>query len=349
VLLLRPDHIGDVLLTAPAIALLRSSLPAAHLTYVVGPWSVEAARRGPPVDELRTLAFPGFTRRGKLNVVDPYAVLLREARRLRREHYDLAVMLRGDHWWGALLALATGIPVRVGGDTPETRPILTHTCAPPTEAHWADQALGIARLALQAVGAAQAPVHDVRQFAVNRLLANPVWQQHGLGERVIALHPAAGVPLKSWPLERWAQLAEALVDTRLQVVLTGAPEDAPLLQAVRDSLQQCVPVLCGQSLEVSAAIYARCALVITVDSGAGHLAAAVGTPTVRLYGPASANVFGPWPQRSDQRVLNTPDLACAPCGFLESPPCGARTTPACMLALGVDDVLNAVKEALNRS
>ena len=107
---------------------------------------------------------------------------------------------------------------------------------------------------------------------------------------------------------------------------------------------RCAPILCGQSLEVSAAIYARCALVISVDSGAGHLAAAVGTRTVRLYGPAPAAVFGPWPPRAGQRVLATTALACVPCGELESPPCGARSSPACLLALQVDDVLNAVRQ-----
>ena len=72
-LLLRPDHVGDVLLTAPAVALLRASLPAAHLTYVVGPWSMDAARHGPAVDSLRTLAYPGFARRRNANLLAPYA------------------------------------------------------------------------------------------------------------------------------------------------------------------------------------------------------------------------------------------------------------------------------------
>ncbi|MBV8714199.1 MAG: glycosyltransferase family 9 protein [Chloroflexi bacterium] len=349
VLLLRPDHIGDVLLTASAIALLRESLPGAHLTYVVGPWSVEAARRGPAVDEVRILAYPGFTRRRNRNLADPYAGLLREAARLRSERYDVAVVLRADHWWGALLALVAGIAVRVGGDTPETSPLLTHAYATPADQPWAEQALGIARLALDAVGALPAAVDDAKPFTVNPSVAGALWQQHGLGDGVVAIHPAAGAPLKSWPIERWARLADALIDSGRQVVLTGAPGDVGLLDAVGKRMRGYVPALWGQSLEVSAAVYARCALVITVDSGAGHLAAAVGTSTVRLYGPAPTTVFGPWPARGNQRVLCAAHLACAPCGFLESPPCGAATTPACMLTIGVDDVLKAANAELNRS
>jgi heptosyltransferase-2/heptosyltransferase-3 len=353
VLLLRPDHIGDVLLSAPAVALLRASLPLAHLTYLVGPWSGEAARRGPPVDSVRTLAYPGFARRSNANVLEPYALLLRVASQLRREHFDLAVVLRGDHWWGALLALVAGIPLRVGGATPETDPLLSHSYRAPGQEPWGEQALGIARLAVRAADATVVePIH-VRQFRLSesaQVAAGALWRQHGLGERVVVLHPSAGAPLKSWPTRRWAELAGALLETGLQVVLVGAPDDRALLGQVAGCVRGCAPVLCGQSLEISAAVYARCGLVVTVDSGAGHLAAAVGARTVRLYGPAPSNVFGPWPpDDASQHVLATKVLACAPCGYLEAPPCGAHTTPACMLALGVDDVMNAVRRELDRS
>ncbi|HEY3059366.1 MAG TPA: glycosyltransferase family 9 protein, partial [Chloroflexota bacterium] len=148
VLLLRPDHIGDVLLTSPAIALLRASLPEAELTYLVGPWSAEVAGRSVVVDRVETLTFPGFTRRRKKHALEPYLLLVREALRLRRARYDLAVVFRADYWWGALLALVAGIPVRAGGRTSETEPLLTHAAVlTPTE-HAVEQALGIANVAL---------------------------------------------------------------------------------------------------------------------------------------------------------------------------------------------------------
>jgi ADP-heptose:LPS heptosyltransferase len=353
VLLLRPDHIGDVLLGASAVALMRASLPSAHLTYLVGPWSADAARHGPRVDEVRTLAYPGFTRRRKAHLLEPYALLAREAARLRREHYDLAVVFREDHWWGALLSLAAGIPLRVGGSTPETEPLLTHTSGLPKDLPAAERALAVARQALAAAEVAPVAIGEVTQFSLSesaRAAASQVWQQHGFGsERVVAIHPAAGVPLKSWPVERWARLADALRAGGVDVVLVGAPDDGPLLSDIAARMRQCPQRLCGQPLAVSAAIYARCDLLVTVDSGAGHLAAAVGTPTVRLYGPAPASVFGPWPPNTKQRVLATSRLACAPCGYLQSPPCGATITPACMLALDVDEVLNTIKRQLNRS
>src|SRR5206468_917750 len=71
-LLVRPDHFGDVLLTSPAVAQLRRSLPDTRLTLLVGPWSAEVARRGAEVDEILTCEFPGFTRRPKPNSIQPY-------------------------------------------------------------------------------------------------------------------------------------------------------------------------------------------------------------------------------------------------------------------------------------
>jgi heptosyltransferase III len=376
VLLLRPDHIGDVLLGAPAVALLRARLPSAHLSYLVGPWSAAAARSGPHVDDVRTLAFPGFTRRRKANLVAPYALLVREAMRLRRERYDLAVILRADHWWGALLALAASIPVRVGSQTPETESLLTYTRRPRPGEHAAELAFGVAELALRAVGATAQPTDSAASFTIGGAAQPPALPSLPIGDaaqqpavasftigdaaraaadgllrnahgQLVALHPSAGAPLKSWPTHNWIALADRLAERGLAVILVGAPDDGPLLFRIQAHMSQ-PPVVSafGQSLEVSAAIYARCELVVGLDSGAAHLAAAVGTPTVRLFGPASVDIYGPWPPRRDQQPLVAQELACVPCGHLESPPCGALSLPACLLALRVEDVLAAVERQL---
>ena len=128
----------------------------------------------------------------------------------------------------------------------------------------------------------------------------------------------------------------------------GGPEDGRLLAAVQARMAHApVPTAFGQPLGVTAAMYQRCALLVGLDGGGAHLAAAVGTPTLRLYGPAPSSVFGPWPPgQPHQRVLAADGLACVPCGHLEAPPCGATTLPACMLALGVDDVLEAAAKMM---
>ncbi|MGI9146072.1 MAG: glycosyltransferase family 9 protein, partial [Chloroflexota bacterium] len=296
---------------------------------------------------------PGFTRRRKPNLLAPYALLIREAASLRRERYDLAVVFRPDHWWGALLVSLAGIPLRVGMRTLETTPLLTHAL-PPTPGEPATlTSLQLARLALAAVGAAAAEVNTDPSFqvsAASRLAARNLWTRHALdGQPVVGVAPTAGAALKSWPLGRWAGLADGLIAAGAAVLLLGGPEDGPLLEAIQSRMSS-TPVASawGQSLGLSAAMYERCALLVGLDGGQAHLAAAVGTPTVRMYGPAPSDVFGPWPRREEQRVLVTRRLACVPCGHLEAPPCGATTLPACMLGLEVEDVLNAARFQLAR-
>lgn len=347
-LVLRPDHIGDVVLSGPAVELLRQGLPNAHITYVVGPWSQEAARFSADVDALRTISFPGFTRRANVNLVQPYVLLAAEATRLRKEQFDLAVILRPDHWWGALLAACAGIPTRVGACTPETQPLLTHTRRVPSNEHAVEQALRLARLALKALHAEPSTAAPRVRFAVPeaaRRAAAELWQQHGLdGRQVVVVQPTAGARLKSWPLERWVELIDALGDQR--VVLTGAPGDRALLERIRARCVQMPVVATGQSLVASAALFERAQLLIGLDGGAAHVAAALGVPTVRLYGPAPVTTYGPWPPAPDQRALVTSKLACVPCGALENPPCGAQEEPACLLALSTEEVLRAANAVL---
>jgi len=282
----------------------------------------------------------------------PYALLAREAARLRGQHFDLAVVFRPDHWWGALLAMAAGIPIRIGGDTPETAPLLTHTQPRAHGRHAVEQTLDLARLALHAarVRPAEHPTETIFSVSASaRFAADEFWTRRGLlQKRVVAIQPSAGAPLKSWPVQRWASLADRLSARGVAVLLAGAPADLGLLQEIESRMiQPPAAIACGQGLDVSAALYQRCALLVGLDGGAAHLAAAVGTPTLRLYGPAPVDVFGPWPPRSDQRVLIGPGLTCIPCGQLEAPPCGATNLPACLLALGAEDVVNVVRAQLD--
>ncbi len=125
ILVIRPDHLGDLLFTTPALHYLRSQYPQAHIAALIGPWGEAVLAGNSDVDEILTLPFPGFTREPKGGALAPYALLQEEAQRLAAGRFDLALILRFDHWWGAWLAAAAGIPRRIGYDIDEVRPFVT--------------------------------------------------------------------------------------------------------------------------------------------------------------------------------------------------------------------------------
>jgi ADP-heptose:LPS heptosyltransferase len=94
------------------------------------------------------------------------------------------------------------------------------------------------------------------------------------------------------------------------------------------------------------ALVERCQLALGGDSGPLHLAAVLGVPTLRLYGPSDPCQFGPWPPGQSQRVL-THQLPCRPCRNLVAPPCGAFHEPPCLLGLGEARVAAAALELLD--
>ncbi|MDP8921511.1 MAG: glycosyltransferase family 9 protein, partial [Chloroflexota bacterium] len=300
ILLVRPDHLGDALLAGPAGHLLAAALPSAEVDWLVGPWAAEVIRRSGQRGRILTCDFPGFTRRPKSTVWGPYRTLLNEAARLRARRYDIAVILRPDHWWGALLAATAGIPRRIGYASPESAPFLTDALPPPGAIHAVTANLALARHAARVLDATSSVPTTAPSFVVadeERAWARDILS--GImspGEPLIAAHPGSGADVKNWLPERWTAVARQLgARIGAQLVLTGGPAEAALVERIAAGLAPRPPTLAGQTtLGQLAALFERCALVLGGDSGPLHLAAAVGTPTVRVYGPTSRDIFGPW-------------------------------------------------------
>ena len=352
-LLIRPDHIGDLLLTGPALAALRLALPDAELTLLVGPWSEEVARRGPAVDRVETCRFPGFSRAPKRSAIEPYQTLLAEARRLRGR-FDLAVIVRPDHWWGALLAALAGVPARLGYATPLTAPLLTEALALPPGIHASRLSLELARRASGLAGGSwpaetPGPVFRLRDDEL-------AWADRILTDDprpLVLLHPGSGSPLKDWPAQHWATVADALSARGAHLVVSGGPDDPATPRAVAAAMQSPALLLAGKTtLGQLGALCQRATLVLGVDSGPLHLAAALGTPTLRLYGPTDEAIFGPLDHLGNSGALAPPPdhgvltkpLPCRPCGNLLAPPCGARSEPACLLGVTTDRVVATALE-----
>jgi len=347
ILLIRPDHLGDMLFLTPALHAMRHALPAARITLLGGPWGVEAVRHNLDLDAIETCVFPGFERQPKENGLAPYRLLVATARKLHGADYDTAVLLRFDHWWGAWLAAAAGITRRIGYDWPETRSFLTQALPYRSDRHEVDQnATLLAELApgiAADLGATRYHITEVDHTWITDWLAA---EDHDPGQRLVAIHPGAGAAVKQWPAEMWAAVADRLAERPdVRIVLTGGPGERKLVGSIATRLAHPALNAAGATtLGQLAALYAHCALVLGSDSGPLHLAAAVDAPSVHLYGPVSPIKFGPWGDPSRHVVLRT-TWPCAPCDRLDWP-ASAVPQHACMTTITPDAVVRAADSLL---
>jgi ADP-heptose:LPS heptosyltransferase len=351
-LLVRSDHLGDVLLTLPAAAVLRRALPDARITYLVASGLQDVPGRCPLVDDVIHLPFPPPERAERPADAARWAAVLARAAPRLEARFDVALLFRPADPWAGALVRAAAVPVRLGYREPATRGFLTDGTAHRPKAHAVAAAVELADLALARIGAEARPG---RLAAGDEQLVVPtpadrhraaalLARLRTVGARPYVLHPGTGWPLKLWPAERWGGLAASLARRfGCRPLVTGGPAERALVErVVAASGGQAVGVAGRLSLGSFAALLERAEVVVASDSGPLHLAAMVGAPVVGLYGPVAPAQAGPWCRPERHRLVWT-DLPCWPCGTMEHPPCGARTGPACVTGTTVDQVLAAVE------
>jgi len=348
ILLIRPDHLGDVLLTTPAIKALRKALPHAEIHALVGPWSARVLANYPEIDAVLTLPFPGFSREPKENWRTPYEVAFNAARHLRRITYQSAVIFRPDHWWGAMIAHLANIPQRIGYDLPDTAPFLTTAIAHQHE-HAVLQSLRL----VETWTGELIPEQTAYEFPLDTLdtaYVKGYLTEWGIAEDrpIFCIHPGSGTWVKHWPVENWAIVADTLVEQlNAAVVFTGGEHELALVKSITARMSQPYCIIAGETnIGQLATLYTQARVVIGPDSGPLHLAAAVGVPTVTLYGPADPIEFGPWgpPQ---QHIVLTSSIGCRPCRIIDWADDNPDYHP-CMRDITIAQVLTAAREAAHQ-
>jgi ADP-heptose:LPS heptosyltransferase len=343
ILLLRLERIGDLLMVLPAIADLRALAPDATIDLVVGGWNRSLAETIPGVTRVETLDAEWLAR-GPSGIGMPG--LIRHARRWRDRHYDLAINFEPDIRTNLLLA-ASGASFTAGYASGGGGALLSRALDYDPRAHTTDNARRlIASLVHGARNGAPPPLRisdEARREAAERLSAA------SRGPRV-GIHVSAGRAVKQWEPARFADTARQLVAScGATIVLTGALEDAALVQAVRAQLPgvPLIDVSGDIDLTVLGAILERLDVLITGDTGPMHLAVAVGTPVVAIFGPSDPTRYGP--RGRHDRVVRV-DLPCSPCNRIRQPP--ARCvghTPDCLSFLPATLVVDAALDALAAS
>lgn len=347
ILLIRPDHLGDALLTTPAIHALRVTYPTAEIHALVGPWSAEVLAGYPDIDVVLTLPFPGFSRGPKLGLRAPYDLALRSARQLRNIGYSSAIILRPDHWWGAMLAKGAGIPRRIGYALPDVAPFLTDAVSH-SHQHVVLQSMRLVETLTEKPVKDRQPL-TFRVDSLDRVWVDGYLEEWGISpeQPIIAIHPGSGTWVKHWGEENWAFVADTLSEQLdASIVFTGSDHELPLVRRILSHMQRQACVMVGETgIGALAALYERARLVLGPDSGPLHLAVAVGTPTVTLFGPADPVEFGSWGSSDKHRMLWS-SMGCRPCRILDWNGDAPENHP-CVREISVSSVLEAARKAIS--
>lgn len=343
ILCFRLERIGDLLMILPALAELRALAPDADIDLVVGSWNRDIAAAIPGITRVETADAAWLGRGG--DGLSPMG-LARTAAAWRSRHYDLALNfepdIRSNIALGAVGAARTAGFASGGGAA-----FLDIALDYDVTAHTEDNAVALVRAALGATtGTSQAAVLVIpearRAEAANWLRALP-------GTRRIGVHVSGGRAIKQWPEERFREVAEHLVrDRDASIVLTGAPGDRDQVALVRSALpsDRVLDLSAGTDLLTTAAVIQQLDLFVTGDTGPMHLARAVGTPIVTIFGPSDPRRYGP---RGVYDDIVRIDLPCSPCNRIRLPPARCTGhTPDCLNGVATAQVLAAIDQVLER-
>lgn len=332
VLLVRLRSIGDTVLSTPSLFALRRFLPEAQIDILVEDWVAPVLDNHPHLDNVVVLERGGFTSRARV------------ARQIRSTGYDVVYNLHGGTT-ATFLTRATGARHRVGFENYQYAQLHNHQ-APSPLLLWGQQKTHSVEQQLALLGWTGVPVTDRPRthVAVTPAASGIVAQrleEAGLADRQIALiHPAAAFATKQWASENFARVAESLAERGCAPVAIAAPNEREILESL--TIQASVPIV---SLDLSlpgvAALAARSQIFVGNDSGIAHIAAAVGAPSVVIFGSSNVAHWRPWNKAAAEVVLEP--MPCQPCHGYS---CEKFSQPECILRVPVERVVAAIDKVL---
>ena len=328
ILVSRLRFMGDVILTVPVLSALKKSLPKARITYLAeAPYSA-LLEHHPLVDNVLSID----KKNGQLPVI----------KKLIRSHFDAAIDLFGNPR-SALLIWLSGATMRIGGDFRGRKLFYTHKIRDD----------GVTKTAvdfhlrylepLHIHPAAERPFVIVTDEEDARAKEFLVQKGYDPERPIIGIHPGASWPAKRWLPERFGQLANKLSQQLgVQVFFTLGPGEDDILQAVLDVCKFPVGEPVVLPLRQLAALLKQFQVYVTNDCGPMHLAAAVGTKTVAIFGPGEPEIWFPYDRALGHRLVFH-DIDCSLCHRDLCPDL------LCMQAISVEQVYEQVKSAYEHS
>ncbi|MGE5197291.1 MAG: lipopolysaccharide heptosyltransferase II [Deltaproteobacteria bacterium] len=336
ILVVRTDKIGDVLLSTPVIKALRDNYPDAHIAMMVSPYTKDLVEGNPYLNEI--IVYDKDLRHKS------WLESMKFAGMLRGKKFDLALVLHPTNRVH-LLAFFAGIPMRVGYDRKMGFLLtdrLSHT-KQLGEKHESEYSLDLVRyLGIEPQDKSLfMPVDPHSERWADKFLAAKGVDAE---DKLLAIHPGASCPSRIWPSERFAEVADRLIEKYgFKVILVSDRRGVQLTQKIAESMHHPVIDLTGRtSIGELASILRRCRLFISNDSGPVHIGCAVGVAVITIFGRKQPGLSPKrWGALSDKSRILHGDAGCIEC---RAHNCVKEF--ACLKTITVDDVVNAANSIL---
>ena len=341
ILIIKPSSLGDIVHALPAVSALRATYPSAQITWLVKRQWAEILDGNPDVDEVLAVDF---------RVSEWLSIIAR----LRRSRFDVAIDLQGLMRSG-LLTFLSGAPERVGFAAGREGSPFFYTqrvkLSSEEPRDWRLFPMHAVERNLMVAAHLGADVRQVRfplpSLAHDEKEVDSWLQSAGVqqGERLVAIAPVDRLRVRSWPLDRFIAAAAALSrHPNIRIVLIGTAEQRWVAeQFVRPVGSKLVDLIGKTRIRQLGVLFRKMHLVIANDSAPMHIAAAVGTPVLGLFGPSSP--YRGRPIGEQHAILRT-ELPCSPCG---QSVCGNPNYLECLTSIAVDDVVKKAEELLRCS
>lgn len=333
------NWVGDSVMTVPALRALRRVLPQARITLVIRPATKGIFSEADFIDDVLV-----YDRKNALSVFG-------QVREWKRREFELAVLFQ-NAFEAALIPFLAGVPLRLGYATESRQALLTHPLPLPdwrSSKHEVFYYLYLVTALEQMLfgrsdRCESEPDASIQISASRKAEALELLRTYGIGEAesVVAVCPGSiNSRAKRWPSERFAALADRLIESKRKVLLIGSKDELDVTEEVVRRMQNKPVLLTGKtSLDQITAVLDRADLIVTNDTGPAHIGAALGRPTIVIFGPTNPLTTRPFAPEAEV-LRNPPD--CAPCMLRDCP-----IDHRCMTAIEVDEVFERSQALLKR-
>ena len=332
ILVIRTAYVGDVVMALPLLKPLRQRFPQAQISFLTAASAAPLLDHNPDVDEVITYDpfwfYPSSPRRAYFDY----------RRRMRDRTFDLVIETRGDIREILMLMWPLKARCRVSYGAGGGGWLLTHVAPYDGPRHRVEYHLNLARY----LGASVSKVEwGLCLTDQERRRAAEFLAEVRLAKPFVCVHPGGRAPLKRWSGERWAELCDRIrADLRMPVALLGTNEECDLVARISSQMKREAVMLAGRlSLRELAAVLGEAALMVCHDSAPMHLAAAMNTPTVAIFGPSKSPETGPF---GNQHAVVEKAVPCRV--TCDENRCRNRDFHVCMRGITPDDVWRAVRE-----